>query len=233
MKNRALGAVALLTSSLSAFAADTTVLSGFTYSPFGVGPVVIADNANNFLTTVAVVSAPPAAGLHAGGGGFTATFNSNSFAAYCVQIDVPLNIPGVYTDYSMISAVPGFGARATDLARLLTWAAANTLPSEAATAAAMQAAVWEIVHETTTGVYSFTTGNLSTTSQSVATQAALNAINWAAIAVTTPTMYVARLDSDNRQDLLIFAPVPETGTVAMMLLGLAGVGVVARKRRLG
>jgi hypothetical protein len=39
------------------------------------------------------------------------------------------------------------------------------------------------------------------------------------------------LDGGRGQDLLIFAPVPEAGTAAMMLLGLAGVAAVARKRR--
>jgi hypothetical protein len=230
MKIHAIAAAGLLISSASAFAVDTTALSGFSFYPFAPGPVIATDNASNFLTTVIVTSAPPTAGSYLGGGGFTATFNGTSFEAYCVQIDVPVGIPGVYTDYSKISAVAGFGARADDLSRLVTWAAANALPNNAATAAAMQAAVWEIVHETTTGAYNFSAGSLTTTSQSAATQSALNAINWVAIAGTAPSTTVERLDSPNRQDLLIFAPIPEAGTMAMMMLGVAGLGAAVRRR---
>jgi len=236
MYTRTWFAAAALFAGMSAQAAGPVQLTGFTWDPFAGGPgpgqafATIYDAAHSVTKTI-VSNAPPTLGTYAGGGQMQGLLNGVSFQAFCVQIDNPVVFGSTYTDYVPLAGAAGFGAtKAADLAKLITWASAGH-NSNAANSAALQAAVWEIVHETGPS-YSFTTGNVQTTSVNVATATALSAIDWAAINSMTATYTVGKLDGAT-QDLLIFAPVPETGTVAMMLLGLAGVGVVARKRRLG
>lgn len=235
MKYQVLMAAGLLSSALSAQAAETVVLNGFSFDPFA-GPLApVVDNATNFLTTIDVDASlplPPPAGQYLGAGRMSGLLNGNSFDTYCVQINVFVGFGTTYTDYSIFNGAAGFGDRAADLAKLITWASAAGQPTNAADSSALQAAVWEIVHETTAGPYSFTAGKLKTASNSAATQAALTNIenNWATIASTVPMYTVSRLDGAT-QDLLIYAPVPEAGTWAMMALGLMGVGAAARKRR--
>ena len=238
MKHTALIAAGLLSSALAAHAAETVILTGFTFNPLGSPGAPAADFSTNFITTIDVDASlpvsPPAAS-HLGAGQMSGFLNGNSFVTYCVQIDVPVGFGFTYTDYTLVAGASpaGFGSRAADLAKLMTWANAGGKPSNAADSAALQAAVWEIVHETTDGAYSFVAGKLETSSNSAATQAALNTIegNWATIMAISPTYSVSRLDGAN-QDLLIFAalPVPEAGSLAMMVLGLMGVGVAVRKR---
>ncbi len=239
MKHTALIAAGLLSSVLSAHAAETVVITGFTFSPLGSIGAPVADFSTNFITTIDVdasLPASPPAAAHLGAGQMSGFLNGNSFVTYCVQIDVAIGFGFTYTDYTLVTGASpaGFGTRAADLAKLMTWASVGGKPSNPADSAALQAAVWEIVHETTDGVYSFVGGKLETSSNSAATQAALNTIesNWATIMATTPTYSVSRLDGAN-QDLLVFAalPVPEVGTLAMMVLGVMGVAAAVRQRR--
>jgi hypothetical protein len=225
---------ALLFSAMSAQALETVLLNGFTFEPRGSLSDPYNDIPTNFITTILVdgsLPVPPPAGSYRGGGQMSGLLNGNSFASYCVEISIPVGFGTTYTDYNLLPGAAGFGARAATLASLMTWASAAGMPSNAAQSAALQAAVWEVVHETTVGAYSFTAGKLQTTSTNAATQAALNNIqtNWSTILATAPTYTVSRLDG-TAQDLLIFAPIPEASTWVMMALGLAGVGAVARKR---
>ncbi len=236
MKYPSLIASALLSCAISAQAAETVFINGFTFNPFGAPLALATDIPTNFISTIVVTGAnpvPPPAGTYTGAGQMSGFLNGNSFVAYCVQINVLVGFGITYTDYNLIGGGVGFPGRDADLAKLLTWAGAGA-PADAAQSAALQAAVWEIVHETNAGAYSFAAGKLSTSSNSVATQAALGNIetNWATIMAITPTYAVSRLDGA-AQDLLIFAPVPvpEAGTLALMTLGLVGLGVVARRRR--
>ncbi len=220
---------------MSAQAASTVFINGFTFEPRSNVADPYADIPANNMTTIQVTGAspvPPPANTYIGAGQMSGLLDGNSFLTYCVEISVLISSGVLYTDYVQLSGAAGFGDRASTLASLITWATASGSPSNAAQSAAMQAAVWEVVHESTTGAYSFTSGKLQTTSTNAATQTALNTIqaNWSTIAATTPLYNVYRLDGA-AQDLLIFAPIPEASTWAMMALGLAGVGVVARKRR--
>ncbi len=233
MKYRAWFAVGALVGSTSAHAINTLQLTGFSFEPRGVLTNPYTDIASNFITTISVdgsMPVPPPAGSYVGGGQMAGTFNSQSFLAYCVEISILVSFGPVYTDYTLVSGAVGFGTRAAHLASLMTWASAAGMPSDAAQSAALQAAVWEVVHETTGGPYSFTGGKLKTTSQSATTQAALNNIqaNWSTILTTAPAYTVSRLDGGT-QDLLTFAPVPEAGTLAMMVVGLAGVAAARRR----
>ncbi len=233
MKYQALVAASLLSSALSIQAAELVVINGFSFDPFA-GPLApVVDNATNFLTTIVVdgsLPLPPPAATYLGGGRMSGLLNGNSFNTYCVEINVFVGFNTPY-NYSLVSGALGFGARAADLAKLITWASAAGKPVNSADSAALQAAVWEVVHETTAGIYSFGSGKLKTTSNSAATQAALSNIdsNWGTIMSTVPTYTVSLLDGAT-QDLLIYAPVPEAGTLAMFTLGLIGVGAAARRR---
>ena len=239
MKHTALIAAGLLSSVLSAHAAETVIVNGFTFNPGSSPGNPPPDISTNFVTTINVDAslplAPPAAS-HVGAGQMSGLLNGNSFVTYCVEIHVPISFGFNYTDYTLVAGASpaGFGTRAADLAKLMTWASVGGKPANAADSAALQAAVWEIVHETSDGAYSVVAGKLETSSNSVATQAALNTIqsNWATIAATTPTYSVSRLDGAN-QDLLAFAalPVPEAGSLSMLVLGLIGVGIAMRKRQ--
>lgn len=238
MKFPSLLALTALTAAFSAQAANTVELSGFSFNPFS-GPVNVSDldNGLHAITTIQVTGAspnPPPAGTWNGAGQMSGLLNlTTSFVAYCVEIQVPVGFsPVSYSDYILVNGAAGFGSRETDLAKLMTWAASGGQPANAVQSAVMQAAVWEIVHETNAGSYSFTAGKLSTTSDRVDLQAALTSFDWTTVMNTVPTYTVSRLDGA-AQDLLIFAPIPEVSTLATMMLGLAGVGAVARKRRLG
>ncbi len=235
LKYSALLAAGALSLTMSAQAATTVFLDGFTFEPRGSVVNPFTDIPANFITTIAVSGAapvPPAAGTYLGGGQMSGLLDGNSFLAYCVQISVPVLFGVTYSDYVQLAGPAGFGSRSAALASLVTWASTAGSPSNAAQSAAMQAAVWEVVHETTDGAFSFTSGKLQTTSTNAATQAALDNIqtNWSTIMTTVPLYDVYRLDGA-AQDMLIFAPIPEASTLAMMALGLAGVGVAARQRR--
>lgn len=236
MKFAPMFAVSLLFTAMGAQAAETVKLTGFTYDPRGTLAAPYNDIPSNFITTIAVdgsLPVPPPAGSYRGGGQMTGLLNGNSFVSYCVEISIDVYFGVNYVNgYTRVPGAAGFGSRAANLASLITWASAAGMPSNAAQSAAVQAAVWEVVHETTAGPYSFGSGKLQTTSTNADTQAALNNIqnNWATIMATAPAYTVSRLDGAT-QDLLIYAPVPEASTLAMMALGLVGVGAVARKRR--
>ena len=234
MKFKALFAAGAVAASLSAQAANTVFINDYTFEPRAAVPSVYADTASNFITSISVsggLPVPPPAGLYTGAGQMSGLLNGNSFVAYCVEISVLVQFGNLYTDYIEQVGAAGFGTRAGNLASLVTWAHAAGLPGNAAQSAALQAAVWEVVHESTDGAYSFASGKLQSASQNAATQAALNNIqaNWSTIMATSPNYTVSRLDGAT-QDLLIFAPVPEAGTFALMALGLAGVGFAARMR---
>ena len=235
MYTRAWIAVSALFVSLSAQAVGTVQLQSFTYDPFagGPGPSVLAPDQIydplHFITKDEVSIAPPSIGTYAGGGQMQGLLNGASFQAFCAEIDNPISFGPVYTDYVPLSGVVGFGAtKANDLAKLMSWAAAGH-HSNAAESAALQAAVWEIVHETGPS-YSFSSGNVRSSSANAVTSIALGAIDWAAISSTNVTYSVSKLDG-SAQDLLIFVPIPETGTLAMMSLGALCFGAVVRRRR--
>ncbi len=236
MKYKTVFAASALLLALGAQAAQTVEITGFTFNPFS-GPInpFNLDNGSHAVTTIQVGAAapvPPPAGVYKGAGQMSAILNgTDSFLAYCVQINVPvLFSPTVYADYTLVSGVTGFGDRAADLSKLMTWAATAGQPTNELQSAVIQAAVWEIVHESAQGVYSFSGGKLATTSNNTMLNAAITAFDWNTVMNTTPTHVVSRLDG-GAQDLLVFAPVPEASTLAMISLGLAGLGFAARKQR--
>jgi hypothetical protein len=235
MKTKFLLTCAALSISASAGAVGTLQITSFTFDPFAGGnPSNLYDPANA-ITQNSVVAAPlappPPTGLYPGAGQMTGLLNGASFVAYCVEISTLVGFSTVHTNYVPVDGVTGFGAaKAADLAKLITWASGAGMPSNAYESAAIQSAVWEIVHETGLS-YSFSADQIKATSANPLMVAALNAIPWATIAATTPTYTVSRLDSPTTQDMLVFTTaVPETGRAVMFGLGLLGLGMVSRRR---
>lgn len=210
MSLRPLALAAALAMSAPAFA-DTVNLSGFTFNP--AMPVSVASPS---------YSGPA--------GQFTGLLNGNSFVTYCTDLSQTFQFNVNYTDYSVVDGVAAWGAtRSNDLDKLMSAAIASGVPTDAAQSAAIQAAVWEVLYETG-GSYDLSAGTFIATSTDVSTQSYINSVNWAGIMAGPVTHNVDQLYSREHQDFLVTTPVPEPGTYALFVAGLAGIGFVARRR---
>jgi hypothetical protein len=159
-------------------------------------------------------------------GGFATVLNGGAtFESYCVDLYQQISFGTPYTDYSNVGSGHVFnnGNAYADLSRL--YARAGSVLN-AVSEAAFQLAVWEIAYEKTGSVYDLLSGDASF-------GAAANVLTLASSWLTSlggagPTIHV--LESGRRQDV-IFAPVPEPETYALLMLGLGAVGVVSRRRQ--
>ena len=192
--------------------ADTVNLTGFTFNP--ASPVT--------------VSAP---GYSGSAGQFSGTLNGNSFTTYCTDLLQSFNFNVSYTDYSVVSGSVAWGAaRSLAMDQLVSAIYQASWPMDADQSAWAQAAVWEVLNETS-GTYGFNTGTFTATSADAGVQAYLtNNNNWALLPSYTVTHHVDQLYSRSHQDFMVVTEVPEPGTYAMLLAGLAGMGFVARRR---
>ncbi|MFN0186117.1 MAG: PEP-CTERM sorting domain-containing protein [Aquabacterium sp.] len=210
MKTKLLALAAAAALSAPAFA-DTVNNSGFTFTP--AKPVSVASP--NYSSNA---------------GQFTGTLNGNSFLTYCTDLLQSFSFNVNYTNYSVVDGVTAWGAtRRHAMDKLMSAAIASGVPSDAAQSAAVQAAVWEVLYETS-GVYDLTAGTFVATSTDGATQGFINAVNWAGIMAGPVTHHVDQLYSPTKQDFLVITEVPEPSTYALLVAGLAGVGFVARRR---
>jgi hypothetical protein len=213
------GAVALATMAwcaLPASAANVDFL-GFTNGSKTVTFSLTAPNVANSGTVSA--------------GGFLTTLNGGpSFETFCVDVYQTINFADpAYSNYSLVAgsahafANPNANA---DLGRLYAEAHALT---DAKSEAAFQIAVWEITYETT-GSYNLATGSATFTGGSAATDGSLAlATTWLAALGNAPSNGVMVLESREHQDV-IFAPVPEPETYALMVAGLMATAFVTRRR---
>lgn len=191
--------------------ADTVKLTDFTFSP-----------ATSLSVSVPSYSGPA--------GQYTGLLNGSSFTTYCTELKQTIGFGTLYTDFSIVDGVTAWGAaKSQDLNRALSYFAASGMPTDAATSAAAQAVVWEILNETGSS-YDFGSGSFVASSGDAATQAALNAVNWATIQGTAITVTVDQLYSREHQNLLVTTPVPEPSAYAMVLAGFGVLGFVARRR---
>ncbi len=163
-------------------------------------------------------------------GGFLTSLNGGpSFTSYCVDVyqTIAFGAPA-YTEYSL--AAPGAhlfanGDAYGDLGRL--YATAGVV-SDALHEAAFQIAVWEIAYETD-ATYSLSAGSATFSGGTAASSGALTiASDWLTGLGTGTGPTIEVLESRLHQDV-IFA-VPEPSTYLLMVMGLTGLTLVARRR---
>lgn len=194
--------------------ADTVNLSGFTFDP--ASPLTVA---------VPGYSGPA--------GQFSGTLNGDSFVTYCTDLAQSFSFNVDYSDYSIVDGVTAWGAsRSLALDKAMSAVVGNGWPGHTAGSAVIQAAVWEILYETS-GSYGFGSGTFTATSADAAVQSNLTSADpwvWDWLPSVAVTVHASQLYSREHQDFLTLSPVPEPGTYALLLAGLGAIGFVARRR---
>ena len=163
-------------------------------------------------------------------GGFTTVLNGGpSFTSYCIDLAETISFGTLYTNYTPVGSGHAFANSDAfvDLGRLFA-VAGSVLDS--AHEAAFQIAAWEIAYETG-ATYGLDSGVARFAGGSAANAALGIASTWlTAVAGASGGVAVEVLDRRGSQDV-IYAPVPEPSTVALMLAGFVGMATVARRRK--
>lgn len=177
---------------------------------------------------------------YGGSGGFK-TYNlttdptrQNAFLSFCVDIFHSFGFV-VRSEDTLQPATIISAKAAEDLGKLYTnhGADVESKSSSGTNQSAFQLAVWEIVNEGASS-YNLSQGNFSATGTgSSLAQTWLNELS-----TTSASQYVANIwtvqsmlsGNGYAQDLVVFAPVPEPQTYAMMLIGLGLLGLSIRRK---
>ena len=166
-------------------------------------------------------------------GQFTGMLDGTSFAAFCIELTQSFNFGADY-DYAAVPGASVFTAqKLDDLSRLLT--GTMGFVTDAATSAALQAAIWEVIYQSGDaydlfgGSFQAVPGN----SGDAAAQAAFNSVNSVLqnLGAYAANYQVNLLVNAEQQDFIIVQEIPEPGTWAMLFAGLGVLGAVARRRK--
>ena len=196
--------------------ADDVTFTGFAHGSQSVDYSLFAPNA--------VTSGSASAG------GFATVLNGGpSFVSYCVDLYQHIGFGTLYPEYTAPGTTHLFANdRAyADLGRLYANAGVVDTSVEEA---AFQIAVWEIAYETTAGPYDLSGGAARFSGGSASSTGALTlASSWLGGLGAAPVRPIDVIESRDHQDV-IFAPVPEPSSIALMLSGLVVAGGIARRR---
>lgn len=177
----------------------------------------------------------------ANGSGSTGVRLNGQLTTYCIDVlesvgqgqrtydlaaleDAPVTAGGI---------APAMGAdKAAAIARMYTFAAGQQFGSSNNFAAAFQLAIWEVIADFEDGL-SVDTGDFQVSSSiNSGTDAFLSSLLAAAADVSISEFRgLGALTNEGFQDQLYSVVVPLPGAAGMAAVGLAGVGLVARRRR--
>ncbi|MBL8226635.1 MAG: PEP-CTERM sorting domain-containing protein [Chromatiales bacterium] len=186
------------------------------------------------VTQATIVNGVPALNKRVYAGGFVVQnlATNGSFVAWCVDIFQPINFGETVNDYTLTTGVAAFGAARSDaIGRLATLALGQV--NNAATSGAFQLALWELVNELTGNALNLSANNFR--AGSVTNGSAPIAQGWLnGIANISSQYTVSVWQSRSRQDLVVFerVRVPEPGSLALAVVGLAMVLTLQRRRQL-
>lgn len=216
---------------MSKFTLSSVVLAGLLSATHaGATDVVFTGFAHGSQTVQYTLSGTNAArNGSAPAGGFATSLNGGpSFESYCVDLYQTVTFNTHYPEYTGPGTTHVFnnGNAYTDLSRL--YARAGVVANSVAEAA-FQIAVWEIAYETSTNTYDLTSGDAIFFGGTANPAALTMASGWlTSLGAAGPAIQV--LESGKHQDV-IYAPVPEPETYAMLLAGLSAVGFMSRRQR--
>ena len=170
---------------------------------------------------------------------------------FCIDVRQNANSSSIRYEFYKPEDAPigggnlAMGTKATDLRKLVEnywFGGGNNTAWENKDAAAFQAAVWEIVTETS-ATYSLSAGDLRVVAQGAwSTGANSDAQKWldSLAGLDAPTREVWVLASETSQDYAIWfpsmghepPPVPEPVTMAGLAMGIGGLAAYVRRRRI-
>ncbi len=195
-------------------------LSGFTYG----SPTVATVQSAAPGTSIAPFS------VYAGQ--YSGTLDGAAFLTYCVELTQYLSFNTLYTDYSLVDGVVAWGAsKSAMFDHLVSSLIGGNIASNAAGSGMAQAAIWEVLYETAPS-YGFGGGTFAASS-ATNVQIQSTTTDWLSIAATPVRYHASLLHSSTAQDLIFITPlaIPEPETMVLLMAGLVGFGVTARRRR--
>lgn len=163
-------------------------------------------------------------------GQYTGTLGATPFTAYCAELLQGFVFNTNY-EYTQMTAAAHFGVqKSNDLSRLFT--ATSGMVGNASTASAMQAAIWEVVHEVGSA-YDLNGGmfKMGPSSPGDASNFTLFNSVLGNLASYNADLHVDVLHNIDHQDIIPIPAIPEPGTWALLVGGLGVIGLLSRRRK--